>query len=141
MTNGPNSIGIISRYQPGSSTGAAPHPLQPEELVDAAADVGRKPDPRLVVDIAAAIPEILDRLRGPEAIARLLVIGVALDPQRPAILSAGGGHLPCGLNGKGRHGSRHQALSLISSGSLSRSWRAALAIAWTAYSRPCDLED
>ena len=42
MTNGPNSIGIISRYQPGSSTGAAPHPLQPEELNRMAAAAGLK---------------------------------------------------------------------------------------------------
>ena len=77
----------ISQHQPGCSARAAQHPLRLEQLVDTAADVRRKPDPRLVVDTAAGISERLDRPPGAEAVARLLVIGVALEPQGLAILA------------------------------------------------------
>ena len=40
----------------------------------------QEPDPRLVVDIAAPVSEMLDRVLGAEAVTRLLVVGVALNP-------------------------------------------------------------
>jgi hypothetical protein len=91
---------------------------------------------------AAGISEILDRAPGAEAVARLLAIGVALDPHGPRSWPRNPGRrlTPVPRRPGRPWPSRSSAGADPPLASHLAAWRAALAAAWTAYRRPCDLK-
>src|SRR6266511_33992 len=67
---------------------ATHRPLDLSDLQDAGPDAGRELKLRFIGDVAALIAEILDGALGSEAVAGVLVVAVALDPKRLAVLRA-----------------------------------------------------